>query len=137
MVAHHADAACTWDDDRFRPAKLLHEAGRQGKGFTLITRVPVHLSAAGLPGREDDGVAEVFEHTDDCLAGRGEERVVITGDEEGNLQARPPPVACPAQLLLCKSMPCAWRGFAMEIIPAFVVWVDVRGRFAGEWVVRL
>jgi len=47
----------------------------------------VHLAAAGLLDGKDDGVAEAFEEARDGDARLGEERVVVAGDEERDLQA--------------------------------------------------
>jgi hypothetical protein len=48
------------------------------------------LAAAGLAGGKVEGVAEALEDADNGLAGAGEERVVIAGDEERDAQAKPP-----------------------------------------------
>jgi hypothetical protein len=53
-----------------------------GNGLAMVAGVPMHLAAAGLIGREVDGVAEAFEDVDDGFAGLREESVVVTGDEE-------------------------------------------------------
>ena len=47
----------------------------------------MHLAAAGLAWGKDDGVAEALEYAHDGFAGLGEQGVVITGDEEGDLQS--------------------------------------------------
>jgi len=49
----------------------------------------VHLATAGLGEGEVDGVAEALEDLRDGDAGLGEERVVIAGDEERDLQGFP------------------------------------------------
>jgi len=46
----------------------------------------VHLAAARLLDGERDGVAEALEKTYDGDARLGEERVVVAGDEESDLQ---------------------------------------------------
>jgi hypothetical protein len=46
----------------------------------------VHLAAARLLDGERDDVAQAFEKTCDGNARLGEERVVVAGDEEGDLQ---------------------------------------------------
>jgi len=46
----------------------------------------MHLAAAGLLDGEDDGVAKAFKETRNGDARLGEERVVVAGDEEGDLQ---------------------------------------------------
>jgi hypothetical protein len=64
------------------------EALQEGEGLALIAGVVVHLAAAGLAGREVDGVAEALEDAHDGLAGAGKERVVIAGDEERDAQVQ-------------------------------------------------
>jgi hypothetical protein len=46
----------------------------------------VHLAAAGLAGGKVNGVTEALEHTNDSLAGGGEQGVVVAGDEERDAQ---------------------------------------------------
>ena len=88
VVAHHGDAGGGGDDDGFGVAELLDEALEEGEGFGLVAGVVVHLAAAGLGGVEVDGVAEALEDAHDGLAGAGEERVVIAGDEERDAQVQ-------------------------------------------------
>jgi len=89
VVAHHGDAGGGRDDYGFGVGELGDEALEEGEGFGLVAGVVVHLAAAGLGWGEVDGVAEALEDTDDGLAGTGEERVVITGDEERDAQGAP------------------------------------------------
>jgi hypothetical protein len=56
----------------------------------MVAGVVVHLAAAGLGEREVDGVAEALEEARDGDPGPGKERVVVTGDEEGDAQGRSP-----------------------------------------------
>src|SRR5579859_1224334 len=88
MIADHGDAGGGGNADGLGIAKDLNEAAHQRRGLPLIAGVVVHLAAAGLVERELDGVPEPLEQTDDRLAGGGEERVVIAGDEERNAQSR-------------------------------------------------
>src|SRR5579863_8502550 len=57
---------------------MTHQRNR----FGMIAGVVMHLPAAGLGGAEFHRVAQTFEHAHHRLAGLGEERVVIAGDEE-------------------------------------------------------
>lgn len=46
----------------------------------------MHLAAAGLPGREVNGVAKAFEHAHNSLPCGGEQGVVVASDEERDAQ---------------------------------------------------
>ena len=86
VLAHHGDAGSRGDADGFGVAEHLHEAADERHGLAMVTGVVVHLAAAGLGEGEVDGVAEALEDLRDGDAGLGEERVVIAGDEERDLQ---------------------------------------------------
>jgi len=88
VVAHHADAGGGGDDDGFGVAELVDEPAEERVGLSLVAGVVVHLAATGLAGREVDGMAEALEDANDGLAGAGEERVVIAGDEKRDAQCR-------------------------------------------------
>jgi hypothetical protein len=82
VIAHHGDAGGGRDDDGFCVRELVDEALQEGHGLGLVAGVVVHLAAAGLAWRKVYGVPEALEDAHDGLAGAGEERVVIAGDEE-------------------------------------------------------
>ena len=73
----------------FRIAKDFDEAAHQRHGLLLITSVVVHLPTAGLVEREFDRMAQPLQQAHDGLSGRGEERVVIAGDEKRDAQRWP------------------------------------------------
>jgi hypothetical protein len=85
VIADHGDTGRGWDDDGFRVAKLIDKSGNEWKSLRLVAGVPVHLAAAGLPGRKVYSVTETLEHSDNGLACRWKERVVIAGDKERDL----------------------------------------------------
>lgn len=86
VLAHHGDAGSGRNADHLGIAKHLHEAADEGDGFAVVAGVVVHLATAGLFYRELDGVAKTLEDTCNSYARFGEERVVVTGDEERNTQ---------------------------------------------------
>jgi len=90
VIAHHGDAGGGGDDDGFGVRELVDEALQEGHGLGLVAGVVVHLAAAGLAWGEVYGVPEALEDTHDGLAGAGEERVVVAGDEERDAQGSPP-----------------------------------------------
>ena len=47
----------------------------------MIAGIPVHLAAAGLVGREIDGVPEALKHAHHGFAGLWKESVVVAGNE--------------------------------------------------------
>ena len=69
----------------FVVAEDFEEMPHQGHRFGLVAGVVVHLAAAGLRLAEFDGVAQAFEHGYDGPSGSREERVVVAGDEEGDV----------------------------------------------------
>src|SRR4029079_5954899 len=97
-LADHTGARRRRAHDRLRVAECAHEPARERRGLELIPRVPVHLTAACLLGREVDLDAEALEDRDRRAADAREERVVEAGDEEGGAHRgygagpyRPPP----------------------------------------------
>ena len=73
--------------DAFRLAgtegpELGNEARHQRKRLVTVARVGVHLSAAGLAGREDHGVTQPFEHANHGPSRLRKEGVVVARDEE-------------------------------------------------------
>jgi hypothetical protein len=86
VVANHGDAGGGGDADRLVVAEDFEEVPHQRHGFGLVAGVVVHLAAAGLGLAELDGVSQALEHGYDGPAGLWEERVVVAGDEEGNVQ---------------------------------------------------
>ena len=90
VITHHGDAGGRGDDDGFGVRELVDEALQEGHGLGLVAGVVVHLAAAGLAWGEVYGVPEALEDTHDGLAGAGEERVVVAGDEERDAQGSPP-----------------------------------------------
>jgi hypothetical protein len=88
VFAHHRDTGGRRDADSFSVAEHLDEPTDEGDSFTMVASVVVHLAAAGLLDGERDGVAEAFEEACDSDARLGEERVVVAGDKERDLQAK-------------------------------------------------
>jgi len=90
VLAHHGDAGSRRHADRFSVAEHLNKAANEGHGFAVVAGVVVHLAATRLLNGEDDGVAEAFEEARNSDARLGEERVVVAGDKERDLQAKSP-----------------------------------------------
>jgi hypothetical protein len=57
--------------------------------FFLLSRVPVHLPAAGLPLWKLNRTPQPLWHADDSFVCLGKESVVVAGNEEGNPHCPP------------------------------------------------
>lgn len=86
MIANHGNAGGGRDADGLVVAEDLEEVAHQRHRFGLVAGVVVHLAAAGLGLAEFDGMPQALEHSHDGSTGLREERVVVAGDEEGDVQ---------------------------------------------------
>ena len=56
------------------------------KRFILVAAVVVHLSAAGLGPGEVYSMSKTLKHMDNSHAGFGKQSIVVTGNEERDIQ---------------------------------------------------
>ena len=86
MVADHGHARARRRDDGVEGvvAEHAHEALEKRQRLVAVTRVGVHLTAAGLLLGEQHRVAEALEDLDRGPAGLGKQGVVHAGDEQGD-----------------------------------------------------
>jgi len=82
-LAHHRHARPGRRHHGVVPAEGVDEATDQRHRLGPVPAVGVHLPAAGLVGRELDGVAEPFQDAYHGASGVREHQVVHAGDEEG------------------------------------------------------
>src|SRR5690349_1735350 len=76
-------------DDGVVAAEGVVEGADQRLGLAPVAGVVVHLAAARLFHGELDGVTEPLQDRGHGLAGVGEERVVVAGDEQRDAHLRP------------------------------------------------
>ena len=91
LLADHRGARSRRAGDDVVRLERLDGAPHERERLAPVAGVPVHLPAAGLPGREDDVVPEPAEHRRGRGAGLREEGVVEARDEDRDAHERSVP----------------------------------------------
>ena len=86
VLAHMRYTTGGRHNDDFGVAELLDEARQQRESLIPVACVDVHLAAAGLAGREVDGMAQALKDANNGLACGGKQGVVVAGDEQRDAQ---------------------------------------------------
>ncbi len=83
VLADHCHARGRWGTDDSGVLEYVNEALHERERFAAIAGVEMHLAAAGLRGKELNGVPQALQHMNNGLPRLWEQRVVVTGDERG------------------------------------------------------
>ena len=86
VIPHHRHTRRRRHHYRLSPFKLTDKSLQQRHSLSLIPRVVVHLSAAGLPRRKLHRMPQPLQQSHHGLASLGKQRVVIAGNKQRNSQ---------------------------------------------------